>query len=202
MKYFVIIKEIMNKIRIKFPFTSRNKKFKELVLYIADKSKDDPFFGATKLNKILFLVDFKCYAWQGKSFTGAKYVHLQNGPAPNEILGIVESLQHEKRAKIKEIACHGYTQKRLVPLMGADTSIFTEEELLLIDATIEQTKNTNATEISDWSHTLMPWRLTKNGEEIPYCTAYMLQNHPIGREGLSWAKQEIKKIKKETGHAT
>jgi len=34
------------------------RKFKELILYVADKCSDDPDFGAVKLNKILFYSDF------------------------------------------------------------------------------------------------------------------------------------------------
>jgi hypothetical protein len=37
-------------------------RFRELVLYIAHKTKDDPTFGRTKLAKVLFSRDFVAYA--------------------------------------------------------------------------------------------------------------------------------------------
>ena len=60
----------------------RDKKLKELVLYIAQKSEDDPSFGATKLNKILFAADFYFFGQTGRSITGASYVHRGKGPVP------------------------------------------------------------------------------------------------------------------------
>ena len=59
----------------------RDKKLKELVLYIAQKSEDDPSFGATKLNKILFAADFYFFGQTGRSITGASYVHRGKGRA-------------------------------------------------------------------------------------------------------------------------
>ena len=57
-------------------------KFREPLLYVAHKSERDPSFGATKLNKLLFIADFLSYAKAGKSITGQPYVKLKNGPAP------------------------------------------------------------------------------------------------------------------------
>lgn len=183
------------------PSDQKITKLKEIVLYIAEKSKDDPYFGATKLNKILFLADFNYYAWKGESLTGAKYVHRDKGPCPNEVLSVQDALQIEERATIQEVNYHGYTQKRLIPLTGADTSIFDDEALSLVDEVIEKTKHANATEISEWTHSLKPWQITEEGEEIPLYSIYMLQDRSVGRAGLSWAMQEIKRLKEEYGYA-
>jgi hypothetical protein len=36
-----------------------DRKMKELILYLASKSEDDPRFSSTKLNKLLFYCDFE-----------------------------------------------------------------------------------------------------------------------------------------------
>ena len=36
-------------------------KFRELILYVARRSEDDKYFGAVKLNKILYFSDFNAY---------------------------------------------------------------------------------------------------------------------------------------------
>ena len=41
----------------------------ELILYVAEKCQDDPKFGATKLNKILWWADFLAYAQHGTPIT-------------------------------------------------------------------------------------------------------------------------------------
>ncbi len=187
------------------PLDQKLTKLREIALYIAEKSKDDYYFGATKLNKILFLIDFNYYAWKGESLTGAKYVHREKGPVPNEILTVIDALEREGRAKLQEVNCFGYTQKRLTPLKGkgikgADTSMFDDEELSLVNSIIEKTKNLNASEISDWAHNIKPWQVTDEGEEIPYCSVYMLYDRPIERAGLNWAIQEVKRLKEECGY--
>jgi len=45
-------------------------KFRELVLYLSEKSQDDKKFGATKLNKILYFCDFGSYVKLGQPVTG------------------------------------------------------------------------------------------------------------------------------------
>src|SRR5215467_9574991 len=63
-----------------------DEKFKELILYIASHSEDDPAFGATKLNKLLFFADFITYLRLGHPITGQEYQRLENGPAPRRML--------------------------------------------------------------------------------------------------------------------
>ncbi|HZQ34888.1 MAG TPA: hypothetical protein VFD32_03070 [Dehalococcoidia bacterium] len=48
-----------------------SRKLGELILYVAEKSSDDPRFGATKLNNILFFSDFLAFGQLGRSITGA-----------------------------------------------------------------------------------------------------------------------------------
>ncbi|MBM4416381.1 MAG: DUF4065 domain-containing protein [Chloroflexi bacterium] len=60
-------------------------RFKEVLLYIAQSSENDPRFGATKLNKILYFSDFKAFATLGDFITGATYQRLDRGPAPHEL---------------------------------------------------------------------------------------------------------------------
>ena len=76
-------------------------KLKELSLYIAEKSKNDPHFGATKLNKILFAGDFFFYGASGNAITDAEYTHRENGPVPKRMPAILDTLQTEGRAKIE-----------------------------------------------------------------------------------------------------
>ena len=47
-----------------------DRKMKELILYLAARSEDDPRFSSTKLNKLLFYCDFTAYRQLGRSITG------------------------------------------------------------------------------------------------------------------------------------
>lgn len=172
-----------------------DKKLKEMILYVADKCKEDPSFGATKLNKILFLADMNCYALKGSSITDGTYMHKQNGPVAKRMLPACHALITENRAKEEETVYFGHTKRRIVPLTGFDGSLFSEDELSLVDAMIEQTRHLTASQLSQWSHTLNPWLLTVDGEDIPYESAYVLYNLPVEEDGLAWGKKELKRLK-------
>ena len=51
-------------------------KLKELILYICEKSKDDPNFDMDKLNWLLYNIDFEAYKKFGKSITGSVYIRM------------------------------------------------------------------------------------------------------------------------------
>ncbi|MBZ0221050.1 MAG: SocA family protein [Candidatus Methylomirabilis sp.] len=171
-----------------------DKKLKELILYIADKCKEDHSFGATKLNKILFLADMNAYAFRGTPITGAKYMHKPNGPVAKRMLPACEALRKEKRAEIKQENYLGFIKKKVVPLKGANVSMFTEEELSIVNMAIEETRSYSATQLSQWTHTLNPWLLSSDGEEIPYSSVFVLLRLPIEEDGISWAKKEIRRL--------
>src|SRR6267154_5777818 len=67
-------------------------KFKELVLLVAKQSEGDGTFGATKLNKLLFYIDFLSYLNLGKAVTGMQYQKLDRGPAPKKLVPITKQM--------------------------------------------------------------------------------------------------------------
>lgn len=177
------------------------RKLKELTLHISDVCQDDPEFGATKLNKILFVSDFFAYSVFGKSITGENYFHLPKGPAPKKMKRIQAELIVEGRAEIVDRPYFGRTQKRLVPKKGANTTLFEQEELDLVKDVVNSMRGITAKEISDWIHQLLPWLLTEDREDIPYHTTFAMFHVPTSRPGLIWGLNRLMQLK-ESGHAT
>jgi uncharacterized phage-associated protein len=169
-------------------------KLKELILYIAEKSKDDKAFGATKLNKILFAADFQSYGIYGDPITEAKYVHLEHGPVPNGISDIIDELVSEERAKVETAVYFDYAQKRIVPLSGPNMSCFYERDMQIIDHVLERFRPLNGTELSNWAHEFNPWLLTDECEFIPFETVFVLKDLPVERAAIEWGKQEISRL--------
>ena len=62
----------------------------------------------------------------------------------------------------------GYQQHRLVPLRGADLTVFSAEELATIDKVLDDLRGLNARQVSDLSHEEAGWRLVGFGDDIPY----------------------------------
>lgn len=163
-------------------------KFRELVLYIAEKSRSDPRFGAVKLNKILFYGDFTAYLELGQPITGAAYRKLSEGPAPVEMLTQRGILLDSGAAKVEFRRYFSGVQQRIVPLRPAQREVFMPRELEIVDQVIEGMWHMTAREASDFSHQELGWQAAQSGEEIPYPTAW-LSPGPVSQEAEEYAAE-------------
>lgn len=144
-------------------------KFKELILYIAEKSAADPSFGAIKLNKLLFFADFWSYGNFGRSITGARYQKLDHGPAPRQLVPVRDELLANGEATLVGEGSPPFTRKRLIALRSAELGEFTAEEIALVDELLKHFANAGAGRLSHFSHRVsVGWRLVRFGEDIPY----------------------------------
>jgi hypothetical protein len=175
----------------------KNKKLKEMVLYVADKSKDDPAFGETKLNKILFTADFYHYGLTGKSITGSKYFHINAGPAPKEMIRVLKELLSEDKIKIEETIYFGFKQKKVIPKITYDLRGFSDDEKNFVDSVIKKFERWNGSDLTNWTHSLIPWLITSDKEDIPYHSIFMLKNIPVEADGIAWAKKRLNEIKSQ-----
>jgi hypothetical protein len=158
-------------------------KFKELLLYAAERSAADEFFGATKLNKILFFSDFLAYGMTGFAITWATYVRRQNGPVPEELVQIRGELIRNKEAALIPKKFFNKTQQRLVAMRSANRHIFSAEEIDLIDEVIEHLAPMSASEASELSHERSyAWEIADEGEKIPYSAVFLSRRKPTARD--------------------
>lgn len=169
-------------------------KLEELVLYIAQQCSDDPHFGATKLNKILFFADFLAYGHLGKPISEAIYTNQKHGPVPRQLLAAQRSLTESGRAILAERTHFGYKQKRLIPLVSPDLDLFSVDEIHIIDETIRKLEDKNGTELSDFTHKFRPWRDTSEGEEIPFSSVFVMDDLPATRSDKEWALARIAEL--------
>lgn len=163
-------------------------KFKELMLYIADRSERDDRFGATKLNKILYYSDFIAYRLLGNSITGADYQKLDEGPAPVQLLASRKELIKDKSAKIEFRPYFNVVQQRLIAKRKPDLSKLHKREVDIVDEVLEELWSLNGDEVSDRSHKEIGYRLAYDGEVIPYASAF-LSYEPLSLEQWELGKQ-------------
>ena len=149
------------------------RKFAELVLYVAEQLVDDPEGGAVKLNKTLWWAECAHMRTYGRSITGAEYQKLAQGPAPRRLLPVRNRLLESGAARMEPASYMGKQQQRLVPIRPADTSVLSPEETALVDQVIREIKGRNATELSQDSHREIGWRVVNDGETIPLETAFL-----------------------------
>jgi hypothetical protein len=172
-------------------------RFEALVVYIANRRRDDEHFGRTKLAKALFYSDFEHYKLHEASITGATYIRMPFGPFP-EALREAESHLARDRFVFPDYDTGDYEEKRLIPLkaMPADwLRLFNDEQLRIVDTWTDQVGSASARRISELSHDHPGWLLAgEDGVEIPYNTALL----PLERPS-PWQAEEAKEVARERG---
>ena len=150
-------------------------KFKELVLYISHRCQNDPFFGAVKLNKILWRSDFLAYLRLGQPITGVVYRKLRNGPVPRRFPVAHEALVREGRVRLEQRPTVGDRPRKVsVPLDDPNLDLFNGAEISIVHEAISEFADLNATEASDKSHGIA-WSLAQDGENIPYEAVFLAE---------------------------
>ena len=167
-------------------------KFRELVLYIAKKSDDDPRFGVVKLNKILYYSDFSAYLRLGSPITGATYQRLSEGPAPRQMIALRRTLLDADVIDIEHRPYFNGMQQRIIAKEEPNEKLFTFEELSVVDEIISAMWNMTAREASDYSHRELGWLAATPGEDIPYQTAW-LSSDPVPQEAEEHAREVVAK---------
>lgn len=172
----------MSDVHYTFDVPKGRQRFRELIVYVSAKSADDPSFGATKLNKILFYGDMTAYERFGEPLTGEAYFRLDRGPAPRTLIPVRRSLVQEGAIRIEERPAGGnHIQKRPIALRDADTELFTRGELRLVDEIIDELWGKTADEVSRDSHKIA-WHSLQDRELIPYEAAFLSDDLPTAHD--------------------
>ena len=133
-------------------------KLEELIMLLARSFADDEAAGATKLNKVLFSVDFVHHRRFGRPVTGAEYQKLEHGPAPRRLVPVRDHLVSVGAVRQFETEFHGLTQHRLEALRHPKLDAFGPTETDVIDEVIDAFRGQNGTQLSDLSHQTFGWQ--------------------------------------------
>ena len=151
-------------------------RFRELILYIAKQCESHPFFGATKLNKLLFYSDFIAYEELGQPITGAEYMALEFGPGPRRLVPIREDMLLDGDISIERFGA----QQRVVAQRAPDLEHFSPEERKIVDNVIKALEYQDAEWVSELSHRFLGWKAawaetlaTGRSATIPYETVHV-----------------------------
>lgn len=143
-------------------------RFRELILYISKECQNDHWFGAVKLNKILYYSDFRAFERFGVPLTGVRYFRLPKGPAPKMLVPVRDELVREQALRIERRQVGpDHHQERPIALREPVTELFTADELALVDEVIRDLWDQTAAEVSDASHDIR-WRALRNKDPMPY----------------------------------
>lgn len=171
-----------------------NAKTRELLMYVADRLKDVPNYGATLLNKVLYFIDHTNYLVNKRPISNLNYVKQDFGPTPipSQFLPLKEDLiDNDEMTEIKS-DFFGLVQKKCLPNRKPNTDVFDKDEIILIDRVIAVVATHNANSISEISHRFLAWKLAENMEKLPYYTFLLTSKAPTDSD-IAWANSEIEK---------
>ena len=146
-------------------------RLRSLLVYVLGKMRDT---FQTKMNKVLFYIDFLSYRERGMAISGLAYQAIEFGPVPlrwdRVYSGFDEVVPQSKMVKDQECTV-------LTTDVKADTSLFSKEELEIIDTVCEKLAGVSAKKIVEMSHRESAWKKYYNPRQstlIPFEEAFSL----------------------------
>jgi hypothetical protein len=165
-------------------------KFKRLVHYIIWKVGKHDWFGATKLNKVLWFVDARAYMLTGHPVTGETYTRGEFGPVPKHIIPVQTELEREGAIRVTKEG----KLTRFVALTPARPDWFSAAELQSINRWINHIdKDHTANSISEETHDYA-WEIAKMGEELPLFAYRVARIKEPSEEDMKRLKARAKEL--------
>lgn len=159
-------------------------KFKRLVHYVIWHGGRGEWYGATKLNKVLWFSDIRAFALTGKSITGAKYIREKHGPVPKAIMPIRSDLISEGSISVFRIN----RVEKFIANTKPNISLFDTNEIAIIDWWSEYIDSSHtAASISTYSHDYT-WSVANMGEEIPMVATFATCLRAPTDEEMCWGR--------------
>ncbi|MGL5637049.1 MAG: type II toxin-antitoxin system antitoxin SocA domain-containing protein [Bacteroidales bacterium] len=128
----------------------------------------------TKMNKLLFYTDFLSYKTYGYGISGLAYKAIQFGPVPvrwDRVYSLIDDITPE----IVEFSS-GNCGTKLCSDTPPDYSLFTQEELHILNQVTEKFKDISAQDISKISHNEEAWKKYITTDQIiDYNEAFSLK---------------------------
>lgn len=170
-------------------FELDEQRFKNLLLYVTESLSDDPTFGETKLNKVLFFSDFEAFKHLGRPITGAEYQKNKYGPTARRYTVMRDELIRWDQLRAERRMVVDHVQDVLRPHnIKPNVDQFSPDELQIVDSVIEEMRQYTNTEASDESHKRSAgWLAQDPGETIPYSSA-LINPEPLDPAALAGLK--------------
>ncbi len=143
-------------------------KFKQVLLYMLEKTAGKPNIGMTALYKLLYFVDFDYYEKYDEQLMGLTYIKNHYGPTPREFVKVIEEMKKDGDLEEVKSPYFAYEQKKFLPRKSADLASLSGQEIAMIDSVLSRYGDLSAKQLSDLSHEDTPWVVAEDGKNIEY----------------------------------
>ncbi len=145
-------------------------RLKNIMLYVLNRCKD---VWCTKMNKLLFYIDFVSYRERGMAMTGLSYRAIDFGPVPERWERVYSEFQ-----EVRQELCQAgdFVGSVLIASNEPDITMFTEAELNVLDTICNNLGSKTSRELSQLSHEEKAWiDHYENHEIIPFNEAFFIK---------------------------
>jgi uncharacterized phage-associated protein len=154
------------------------KKFEELIVYIAKRLGPEAALGRVKLAKLLMLSDFTSYIRTGQSITGATYEKWEHGHLPTEFVKTEKNLLRDHVLGQETVDYFGKVLKHTTAMRDPHMADFSEDELAIVEGVLRFYGHESAAYLKKLSHDELGWKLASEHEAIPYNTIFLSKTGP------------------------
>jgi len=182
--------DLRRPLTVTVPLAGGPSRLRQLILYVAGKCENARYFGAVKLNKIIWKADFDSFAARQMPVTGREYRRQRFGPALKEMLPIHREMLRDGAIRVERRDFgDDIIEHRTIALDKPNLQLFSREDLSFVDAAIRHYWEMTGTETSDQSHGLA-WKTRNNGDPMPYELS-LLSDEPLDAAHLSRIEELI-----------
>ena len=169
-------------VTVRVPMPGGQNRLRQMILYVAQECADARFFGAIKLNKIIWKADFDSFAGRHVPVTGREYLKQQFGPALREMRPVQRDMERDGLIAFshKDFG-DNIIEQRTIALVEPDMRIFTHEDLKFVRASIRHYWHMTGTESSDESHGIA-WQTRAIGVPMPYESSLLSDRRPPDKQ--------------------
>lgn len=146
------------------------KRLKNIMLYVLQRCGDT---FCTKMNKLLFYIDFLSYRERGLAMSGLSYRAISYGPVPENWDRVYSQFDeiHQEPRLIGDFEGNVLTSSE-----NPDETLFTPDELAVLDAVCTRFGSMSSREISALSHKEKAWLdCHESHSRIPFTDAFELK---------------------------
>lgn len=161
-------------------FSFNQAKFANTVLYLL-RGCGEARPGLVKLMKMLKAADFEHYRRYLRPITGASYVALENGPAPDGYDKLLQDLIDANAIELKTVNVYGTAPDREYrALEEPNERVFDESEIEILNEVVASCRAKSGKTLSKASHLeggwAWAWDPHRPGSPIPYTLVRWLEN--------------------------
>lgn len=139
-------------------------KYKNVILYLAEKIGARPNVGETVFYKLIYFTETLALSRNGKGITNESFYKMQYGPVPVSFSSVTQEMINANELDRVTGKYFTYMQTKYLPRV--ESMGLSDEEKRLIDEIIVILGDKTATELSDLSHKDRPWIDAEMGSKL------------------------------------